>query len=268
MIALDLFRHLARRQAPFLIASGLLFGLFELLICKAVTSADIGGALEALMKSLPSFARSVLATQFFGGLSQRGLLAFGWNHPVAHALGTAAAIVLASRAVAGEIESGAMELLLSQPLSRATYLSTHVIFAVLALALMSLAGMAGTLLGQSLFRMEPFRAGQFASLALNYFLLQGAWYGVTLAITAFRREGGRVAGMGFLLALASYFGQVIGRVWDGAAFLLPWTLQDYFSPQGILIEGASLLRPLATLLAVALAGLGVAAWQFERRDLP
>lgn len=268
MIALSLLRLVGRRQAPFLAASGLLFGLFQFLISAAVSSADIGAALAALMSSLPPAVRGILETQFFGGLSERGLLAFGWNHPIAHALGTAAAIVLASRAVAGEIESGAVEVLLTQPLSRATYFATHAAFALLALALLGLAGAAGTLVGQAVFRMQPFGAGLLLRLAFNYFLLQSAWYALALAISSFAREAGQVAGIGFLLAVLSYFGQVIGRLWDDAAFVLPWTLHHYFSPQRILVEPASLLGSTATLLAVAAVGVGVAAWRFRRRDLP
>ena len=135
MTAVNLLRHIATRRAPFLVMAGLLLGWFQFLICAAVSSVDIGAAIQTLMNSLPPMLRELVATQFFGGLNERGLLAFGWNHPIAHALGTAVAIVLGSRAVAGEIETGAVELLLSQPLSRTTYLAMHVLFALVALAL-------------------------------------------------------------------------------------------------------------------------------------
>jgi len=35
----------------------------------------------------------MIENQLLGGLSNRGILAFGWNHPVAQALGTALAII-------------------------------------------------------------------------------------------------------------------------------------------------------------------------------
>lgn len=268
MIRLNLMRHLAARQAPFLLASGLLLGLFQFFICAVVTSVNIGAALQALMTSLPPALRALVETQLMGGFSAHGLLAFGWNHPVSHALGTAAAIVLAVRAVAGEIESGAVELLLSQPLSRADYFAIHVVFALLALALLSLAGMAGTLVGQAFFRMDPLRVATLGRIAGNYFLLQAAWFGMVVAFSAFAREGGRVASLGFMLALVSYFAQVIGRLWPRAAFVLPCALHSYFVPQEIVAGTASLVRPATVLLAVTGAGLVVAAWRFQRRDLP
>jgi hypothetical protein len=73
---------------------------------------------------------------------------------------------------------------------------------------------------------------------------------------------------GFVLALVSYFVLVIGGMWADVAFLVPWTLHHYFSPQQILLTGGSLTRPLLTLLAVSLGGMGIAAALFRRRDLP
>jgi len=268
VIAAALFRHLVRRRGAFLGVSALLLTLFQFLICAAVSSTNAGDALETLVRSLPPAVQNLIATQFFGGFSERGLVAFGWNHPVAHALGTAAAIVLASRAVAGEIESGAVELLLSQPFSRATYFFTHVLFALVALGLLALAGIAGTSLGQVVFHLPLFGGGPLLRLGLAYFLLLCAWFGLTLAFSSVGQEGGRVAGIGFLLALGSFFAQGIGLLWSDASFILPWTVHHYFSPQTLLLgEGAS-LRSCFTLLAVAVVGMTIAAWRFWRRDLP
>jgi putative exporter of polyketide antibiotics len=268
MIDASLMRLLLGRRAPFLALCSLLLGGFQALICAAVGSADVGGALQTLLHSLPPFLQELVTSQFFGGLSERGLIAFGWNHPIAHALGTAVAIVLGAHAIAGESESGALELLASQPLSRGCYLRTQVLFALLALALVTLVGLGGTLAGQRAQHLEPFGALQLLRLGSNGFLLLTAWYAVTLALSAFGREGGRVAGIAFLIALVSYTGQVIGRVWQAAAWVLPWSLHDYFAPQTLLLGNPSMLRPLATLLAVTLAGVSLAAWRFARRDLP
>lgn len=268
MIAVNLLRHLASRQGPFLVICSGLFALFHFLICAAVSSANVGAALETLMRSLPPVLQNLVTSQFFGGMSERGLVAFGWNHPVAHAVGTAAAIVLGARAVAGEIEGGAAELLLSQPFTRSTYFATHVLFTLLALGLLSLAGVVGTSLGQAVFDMPLFGSGALLTLALDFFLLLSAWYGITLVLSSSGHEGGRVAGIGFLLAVVSFFAQAIGRLWGDAAFVLPWTPHHYYSPQTILVEGASSLRPLLILLAVAAAGIALAGWRFGRRDLP
>ena len=268
MPAVNLFRRLAARHAAFVLTCGALLALFQFLICAAVSSIDVGGILESVLASFPPMLQSFLATQFFGGFTPRGLLAFGWNHPIAHAAGTAVAILLAARAIAGEIEAGILELHLAQPLSRSAYLATCVVFSFGALVLVTALGLAGTAAGQRFFGLERFGPAELARLGLAFFTLQATWYGVTLALSAFGREGGRVASVAFVVALCSYFAAAIGGLWERAAFVLPFSPHHHYSPQAILALGEPVQRDLALLAALAAAGLAIAAWRFARRDLP
>src|SRR5262245_23994751 len=264
----NLLRHLAARHAPFLVASAALLAAFQFLICAAVGSVDVSGAFEALVRSLPPLLQEIVSSQLFGGFTARGLLAFGWSHPITHALGSAVAIVLAARAVAGESETGAIELLLSQPLSRGAYFAAHVGFALAAIASLSAAGVLGTVIGQGVFGIERFALGSLLRLALDYALLLGAIFGITLVLSAFGREGGRVASAGFLIVLVSYFGEAIGRLWNRAAFIRPWTLHEYFAPNDILVRGVGIAR-LAAVLGSVLAASLVLTWaRFRSRDVP
>lgn len=268
MPAANLLRHLAARHAPFLLAIAVLLGAFQFLMCAAVGSVDVTGALETLVGSLPPLMQDLVATELFGGFTPGSLLAFAWNHPVSQALGSAAAIVLAARAIAGESETGAIELLLSQPISRGAYFAAHTGFALAAIAGISSAGVLGTVLGQSVFGIERFGGGRLFRLALGYGLLQGACFGITMALSAFGREGGRVASGAFLIVLLSYFGEAIGRLWDRASFVQPWTLHEYFSPHEILVRGAGIGRPAAVLGGVLALSLTLAWARFRSRDVP
>jgi hypothetical protein len=68
--------------------------------------------------------------------------------------------------------------------------------------------------------------------------------------------------------VASYLVEVIGQLWERAAFLLPFSLYQYYAPQDLLVEGT--FRPGAAVVlgAVALAGIAAAAWRFTTRDIP
>jgi beta-exotoxin I transport system permease protein len=267
MIHMPLFGHATRRQGPFLVACALLLGAFQFLIGTIVHSIHLGSMLESLMKSLPPLMQTLIVSQF-GGLSERDILAFAWNHPVTHALGTAVAIVFAARAIAGEIETGTLELLLVEPLTRRSYFMTRVTAGLGALVVLSLAGIAGSALAQEVYHLQSFERAQMLVLGVDYFLLLAAWFAITLAFSAYGNEGGRVASAGFLVALVSYILQVIGGLWPAADFLLPWTLHHDFVPRTILIERGPVVRPLLTLGAVTIVALGVAARHFERRDVP
>jgi ABC-type transport system involved in multi-copper enzyme maturation permease subunit len=245
-----------------------LLAAFQFLICAAVGSIDVSGALETLVRSLPPLMQELVSSQLFGGFTPGSLLAFGWNHPVTHALGAAVAIVLAASAVAGESETGAIELLLSQPLSRGAYFAAHVAFGLAAIACMSAAGVAGTVIGQAVFKIERFGGGRLLRLALAYGLLQGAFFGITLLFSVFGREGGRVASGGFLIVLISYFGEAIGRLWSKAAFIKPWTLHQYFPAHDILVRGIGIGQPALVLGGVMAASLALAWARFRTRDVP
>jgi ABC-type transport system involved in multi-copper enzyme maturation permease subunit len=168
---LNLLKHLIRRHGIFLGINMFLLAGLQFLICGIVAMIDIPGILNGALENIPPFMRALIEQQFFGGLTQKGLLAFGWNHPIALAIGTAVALVLASRAVAGEIESGAMELLLSQPISRLSYFTGHVLFALTSIALLSLIGVCGTLIGIHVYSLAPIEGIILFKVALNFFLL-------------------------------------------------------------------------------------------------
>jgi len=264
----NLIKHLVRRHGIFLCINMSLLAGLQFLICGIIAMIDISGIMNGALQNIPPFMRTLIEQQFFGGLTQKGLLAFGWNHPIALAIGTAVALVVASRAVAGEIESGAIELLLSQPISRLSYFTGHVLFALTSIALLCLIGVCGTLIGIHVYSLAPIEGAILFKVAFNFFLLHSTWYGITLLFSVFGREAGRVAFIGFVLALVSYFVQVIAQLWTKAAFLLPYTVHTYYSPQKILVNGE--LKPISVIVLVGLivVGIGTAGRRFRKRDIP
>ncbi len=263
----NLLKRLIARHGAFITVSAVLLAGFEYLICAIVATVNVRGMLEELIKNLPPFART-LEQQFFGGLGPAEILAFGWNHPIALALGAAVAIVLATRAVAGEIETGAVELVLSQPISRARYFSAQVLFALLSLSGLSAIGACGTLLGQFVYGIHVLGPGPLFAVALNFLLLQSAWFGITLVISVFGREAGRVAAVGFILALVSYVLQVIAQLWTKAAILHRYSVFGYYSPMDVVTKHQIPAKSAAVLLGLIIVAVGVSAWRFWRRDIP
>ncbi len=263
----NLLKRLAVRFGLFLgIAAAVMAG-FEFVICAVVSTINVPALFTELMKSVPPPMKDLIG-QYIGGFGPADLLAFGWNHPVALAIGGAVAVVLASRAVAGEIEAGTLELVLSQPISRGRYFAGQVAFAAAALAVLSLAGAAATFAGERLYGLDALGTRPLMLLAVNFFLLQTAWFGVTLLVSVFGREAGRVAFAGFLVALLSYLTQVIAEIWPKAAFLHPYSPNAYYDPRVIIKTGALPAESVAVLAGIAVAGTALAFWRFRRRDIP
>lgn len=263
----SLLALLALRNRTLVLVSAAFFAVFEILIAAAVKTLDLDNLLREVMSAAPPFFSSMFGEEL-GGLSVRGILAFGWNHPVVLAAGAAVAIVLGARAVAGEIDQGAVELLMTQPLSRARYYATHALFGASALALLALAGVAGTIAGQRIYGLDPFGGSDLLLVGATYWLLNLAWFGIALAVSARGREGGAVATAVFFVALASYLVNAIGSLLESFAVALPYSLYSWYSPRDILVERASQTVSLIVLGAVAAVAILAGAAFLERRDLP
>jgi ABC-2 type transport system permease protein len=263
---LNLMRRQLARNAVFLAIAALMLGGFEILLCAVVASIDVEGAFGQMLQFAPPIVRTMIEQNLMGG-SPAGVLAFGWNHPVVHALLTAVAITLAARAIAGEVESGSIELVLAQPLSRARYFAAHVLFGLAALSAVLTTGAAGTAIGQAAFSIPGFGL-RLGALFINMLLLQTAIYALTLLASAFGREGGRVALVGVLLAVLSFLVNAIATLWSRAEFAKPYSLHSYFDPRQVLVQDTLSGASLAILAVVTVLATGAAYLRFARRDLP
>jgi ABC-2 type transport system permease protein len=268
-VGINLLRRLFNRHRIFLAVIGVLLAGFQVMICAIVKNTNIEGALRELSQSLPPVVQTFLSEEFALGMTSRGLLVFAWNHPVVHAMLAAVMILLASRAIAAEIEAGTMELLLSQPLSRTVYLATHNVFAFVVLTALLGMMLLGVSLGLSAYELRRVLSWQaFLVVAVNLLSLEVAIYGVTLFFSSASRESGRVVNIVLLFVLISYLLQAIARLWPKIQFLLTYTIFEYYSPQRIVINNMSPWRNVAILLAVGLVTGGIGWARFMRRNIP
>ena len=233
------------------------------------------------------------------------LLAVGLLHPVVLILSSVWAIGRAAGAVAGEIDRGTMELLMSQPVPRSRLIVAHFLVDCLVIPVFCLSFYAGTQFG--LWAVGPFTVdyspvrelglpvpqnvpaempvdgtAQVPALA-NLAALLFALSGITMALSAAGRSRWKVIGSGVLIAVVMFIANVVGQLWGDAAFARPFTLFYYYQPQKIMLQdgwttdlGAAWNggQPLAEVpvvgLLLAVGGLGylVALRIFTRRDLP
>jgi ABC-type transport system involved in multi-copper enzyme maturation permease subunit len=264
---LNIVRRQLDRNWIFLLACGVVLGGFEVLVCAMVASVDVEGAFGEITKFAPPIFRAMIEQTLMGG-SPAAVLAFGWNHPVAHALLAAVAITLAARAIAGEVENGAIELVLAQPVSRTQYFGAHVIFGFCALSAVLAMGVLATAIGQLAFSLSAFGWDRLAALFVNALLLQLAIYGLTLLASAFGREAGRVALIGVMFAVLSFLVNAIATLWDKAAPFKPFSLHSYFDPREVLVQGHLAAGSILVLAAFAAVATALALMRFRRRDLP
>ncbi len=323
-MTLTLFRKLFRDARTGLLVVGVMLFLFSMLWVKVAqrVTTEISPFFAIISKSSlidPKIIDEVLfkgpgkvSQAVLGGADVRferpaDFLAVGMLHPVVLILAGVWSVGRAAGAVAGELDRGTMELLLSQPVPRNRLILAHLLVDLVAIPALALCVFAGTRAGLAL--VGPFVVDysampklpikvpipatpevlptgewrdQLAALT-NLAALMFALSGLTLALSAAGRSRWKVIGYGVLTALVMFAANVLGQLWDAVAFVRPATVFYYYQPQRIMLRGEWLadlgevwnggapLLPVsgvAVLLAVGVAGYAVALRVFTRRDLP
>ncbi|MDB5308549.1 MAG: family transporter protein [Gemmataceae bacterium] len=233
-------------------------------------------------------------------------LAVGMLHPIVLVLGCVWAVGRAAGAVAGEIDRGTMELLLSQPVPRNRLILAHFLVDCVVIPTLCLSFYAGTQFG--LWAVGPFTVDYTAVRKLglpipipevprampvsgtpelpalsNLAALLFALSGITMALSANGRSRWKVIGVGVLVAVVMFIANVLGQLWNDVEVIRPFSIFYYYQPQKIMLreEWTTNLgavwnggRPLfdvpvvGFLLAVGAAGYLIALRVFTRRDLP
>jgi beta-exotoxin I transport system permease protein len=245
---------------------------------------------------------------FLGGESVKFIdpqetLALAAAHPLVQAIVCIWAIGRAGGAIAGEIDRGTMELLLAQPVARKKVILAHFLVDWTIIPLLCAALVAGVYIGTAIVgtftvdpgvyeavRMKPpnplptytvdpgvVRPGMWNTAALAF-----AISGYTMWISAAGRSRNRVLGLAILVTLVQFLVNVIGQLWDGLAFLRPFSVFYYYQPQAINLRGkwtvdpgiAWFNEPLISVNVVLMLGLVgaigylMALRTFIRRDVP
>ena len=322
-MTLTLVRKLLRDvRWPLLVVSLLLF-FFSLLwvkIAQRVTTeiAPFFNGLAAVSKINPKLFDEVIfkgpgkvSQSVLGGADVQferptDFLAVELLHPVVLMLTGIWAIGRAGGAVAGELDRGTMELLLSQPVPRNRLIVAHLIVDAIVIPIICLSIFAGTRAGlamvgpftvdYSILEKLPKGPGGFALpkgpdelpvdaagqpwAILNLAALMFALSGLTIAISSANRNRWRAVGFAVLVAMSMFIINVLGQLWDAVALARPVSVFYYYTPQRIWLKGdwmanlgeswpgAPAVPLLAVLFAVGAIGYLTALRIFTRRDLP
>lgn len=202
------------------------------------------------------------------------LIMASWNHPFILLTIAIWAIGRASIAVSGEIERGTLDLVLSRPVSRSSYLLSHVLVALSGLLLLGLALAAGAAaaLPFNHLRVPPLSSTLLAP-ALNLTFLGLPIYGYTLFISAIDQVRWRPTMVGSVLTLLGFIAFVVSvipvlenyawRVW-----LERISIFTLFNPVEAVGPAELLGRNLAILFGLGVAFVALSFLGFLRRDLP
>ena len=256
-----------RRTVLVWVVIALAIFLMQLAICGIVHDNQSVKAFLQILDYFPSVVKIALGGKTLQVGNTPGLLAIGYQHPFILFLLLLFAIGVPTGMLAGEVQRGTMELILSRPVKK-----LQVYVCAGALTITGMFGLVmmmylGTATGTKIYEFnEPIPLDLFFRMAINGGLLAGAVGGVALLAAAFFRGRATAVGVTAGFLVVNYFVSVLSQLWPRMYFLFRFTMFNYVSAPK-LWRGWPLddMGVLATVLVVcALAGAIV--WQ--RRDLP
>ena len=201
------------------------------------------------------------------------MMAF-WNHPFIVLLVAIWAIGRGSAAVSAEIERGTLDLILSRPVSRSTYLASQVLVAMVGLLILGLGLLAGASIAvrYNVLR-EPPTSETLLKPALNLCALGLPIYGYTLLASALDHVRWRPTSIGSVLTLGGFIAYVVSMIpvlqemsWR------PWleriSIFKAYNPVELVTTGESFQFNLMVLSGIGFSCVALAFVAFALRDLP
>ncbi len=181
------------------------------------------------------------------------------------------AISRGSGSVAGEIEKGTMDLILSRPVARWAYLSSHVAVAVFGLMAIAASMMAGNLTGAYFNHLEnPLSALALTRPSLNLIALGWAIFGYTFLVSCADHARWRPTLIGSVATLAGFIALVVSGIPSAEEWkwLEKVSIFKAYNPVEVVTTGATLAFNVGILGAVGGVGVILGFVIFARRDLP
>lgn len=244
----------------------------------ALVLAEIGIAMSyrafgKMYESMLSMMSPAMMNAFFGGTltvvnAVNGWMIGGFVHPIVMLLLSSFIIAVATRALAGEVERGTIDILLACPVSRPRIVGVAMAAMVWGLVLLLGGIYTGTAIGAALAgasREVDFRA--LALLVVNLFALFLAIGGYSFLFSALCSERGRAIAWAASVTAASWFINFLAEMWDKLQPLRTFSVFRYYQAQPILVSGHLTGRDLVVLLSVALVSSALALIVFRRRDI-
>ena len=197
-----------------------------------------------------------------------------WSHPLIIAMLSIWAIARGSIAVGAEVERGTLDLILSRPVSRTSYLITHVLMAIFGFVFLALALAMGARIGAHYnYLRVPIQFWTLAKPALNLAALGVPIYGYTLLVSAVDHVRWCATMFGSVATLAGFIAWFVSVIpvlqkYAWRVYFERVSIFKLYNPVDDVSTGESLLFNISVLTAIGAACILLSFLTFTRRDLP
>jgi hypothetical protein len=264
-----LARHSLARIRSAVVVVSLLLAAFQFLLTQVAVYLLRRTAFAQLSALMPDFMRSAAGPSALAFMSFKGIISFGYFHPIVLTTLVGLMIGIATEPAA-EVETRFVDLALARPLARRDVITRTLIVLFVAMAAVLVMMVASTSLG--LMCCTPADAPRptpalIGSLALSDASIMVCWAGVALACAAGARRRSVAGGVAGVIAVAAYLLDYVGRAWEPARAASALSPFHYFEPTTLITGQPLRVSNLAVLAAIGGAGIAVAYSVFSRRDI-
>ena len=263
------FYFIWKSHRSFLLFSMFIISLFQFLILRLVTTIDYSSTIMYFMNQLPENVQAMFGEDFVSMLTVEGAAALALNHPLVLVILSLGAIIIPSRHIAGEAETGTLELVLSFPVKRIRLLFNLFISAVFFLFLIIFCALCSSLLSIGVLHQLTFVLfTNMLKIATNLWLLFVFIMSFTLLLSSFEKEGSKVGIRLAGITLVFYLLHYLSSLWDAIRFTKPFNIFNYYQPQDLMTGQRSFLLHFMVLSSLIVLCLLISIYQFNHRDIP
>jgi ABC-type transport system involved in multi-copper enzyme maturation permease subunit len=263
------FKFIFKDLRSLIIFSMVFIALMQIIMILFITTINPQPIISAILSQLPQKFGSFITQQFITQFTIRGAAAFGFNHPMVLAVMAIVAIILPSRHLAGEIETGTMELLLSYPVKRSAFIISVWLAGSSVLLLIILSGGLASIAG--LVYYHEINGELFQSITR---IVINLWFFFILIMTgsllfsAFEKEGSKAGMRMAATLLIFYFWHFLTSLWKAVESTDRFNIFHYYQPHKIMMGEQQVWVNLIVLIILTVFCFLAAVWHFKRRDIP
>lgn len=245
----------------------LIIFLFQIAICGIVHDNESVKTFLQFIDMLPSFIKSILGGEALQVGNVSGLIAIGYQHPLVLTLYMLFAVGVPTALLAGGVQNGTMELVLSRGATKTHVYICAGLITVTGMFALDMVMFTGTVAATSIYDFgQPIPLFSFFKIAIIGGTLASAVGGVSLLSAACFSRGTAVTLTVAYLAV-NYFVSIIADWWPRMKWMSPATIFHYVHGPEI-FHGSWPVGDFCVLVSLLVVSslLGGIIWY--RRDLP
>ncbi len=221
------------------------------------------------LERMPGFIKEAVGGEILEISGTTGFIAITYQHPMVLALYMIFAVCVPTGLLAGHVQGGTMELILSRSVTKnQVYICTCILTLVGMLALVVVM-FFGTVVGINICSFDQeVSLWPFFRAAIVGGLLSATAAGVSLLAAATFRNRGRAVGIAMAFFIINYFIDLIAGWWPRAKFLGPSSIFYYLDTKEILVGTGWPKGDMAVLASVLIVTVIAGGIIWNRRDLP